>query len=119
MGEYIIFPSKLNDHSLEELDMYDNNTFGVVINKMLHIASNYSKLQNKEVMKFATALANNDSGQPNNSLEYKSYIRQDRTTKSWIASRTIRGERYKKVSKYRYVVEEWYKKLCIEHEISP
>lgn len=117
--KYEVIESKLNRMSLEELEMHDPNTFGVITNKLLHIALNPSKLHMKEVFKFADSLANNDSGQPNNRIAYKSYIRQDKTTKSWIASRTIKGERYKKVDKYRDIVEEWYKQLCLEHEITP
>ena len=114
-----ILESKLNTHSIEELEMQDPNTFGVLVDKMLHIALNPTKLQRKEITKFAESLANNDSGKPNNKVVYHNHIRQDKITKSWIASRTIRGERYKKVNKDKNVVEQWYKQLCINENIKP
>lgn len=105
--------------SLEELELCDPNTFGVVIDKLLHISLNPSKLHQKEILKFVDSLANNDSGQPNNRLTYKNHIRQDRLTKSWIASRTIRGFRHKKVDRNKKVVEDWYKELCNNENVKP
>lgn len=114
-----IFESKLNTMSIEELELIDPNTLGVLINKVLNISSRYNKPQYKELMKLAYSLANNDSGTPNNRLIYNSYIRQDKVTKKWIASRTIRGVRHKKVSIEKNIVQEWYNELCKTENVKP
>jgi maleate cis-trans isomerase len=114
-----ILESKLNTHSIEELEMQDPNTFGVIINKLLHIAINPSKSQRNAIQSIATKLSNMDSIGASNRVSGK-HVVYSKTRKCWVAYRTINGiKKYIKGGKDKDKVIRYYINYCEQNNLKP
>lgn len=103
---YEVIESKLNHMSLEELEIHDPNTFGVVINKLLHISFKPNKAQETAINTLAYSIANIEiKGKTKHSISKNIYY--DKMAKNWFCSVNINGK-YKKIktSKDKSKVED-------------
>lgn len=113
----IILESKLNNNSLEELEMISSDPFGSVINKILHINLNPTAAHKKAIMEFSKKLALIDSNKSMNGKIGK-YIRYRKDRRYWVAVRFIKGKSVTiKQSVSRQVVEDAYIEYCIKNDI--
>lgn len=113
-----ILESKLNTHSIEELEMQDPNTFGVIINKLLHLSLNPNKSQESAINVLAYSIANLETkGRTKHTNRKNIYF--DRRANNWSCSLTVDGK-YKKIktNKDRLVVEEALRDYCKQNNIT-
>jgi len=117
--EFQTIPSKLNDHSLEELEMHDADPFNVVINKLLHIAINPTKSQRNAIQSIATKLSNMDAIGSSNKVKGR-YVVYSQSRNQWIAFRTVNGKKHQiKSGKDKATVIKAYNEFCIKHNLKP
>lgn len=103
---YQVIESKLNHMSLEELEMHDPNTFGVIIDKLLHLSLGTNKAQETAINVLAYSIANIETkGKTKHSISKNIYY--DKKAENWFCSVSIDGK-YKKIktSKDKSIVEK-------------
>lgn len=109
--------SKLNTHSIEELEIQDPNTFGVVINKLLNMAMTGEAKAKKCIEHFALSLSNYD-------ISHKGFNRGASTVVFYPKKNMWRGRIFLngrqidvKSSKFKSVVDEAVHEYCVNHGI--
>lgn len=91
MTSEIILESKLNTHTLEELEMFDPNPVSIIVNKLLHISGSTKKRDIQALNHLAVGLAVSDMNRQTSSNNKN--IHYIETRNQWRASVMREGKR--------------------------
>lgn len=87
----LILESRLNNHSLEELNMYDGNFYGVMIMELIHLSNNGTNKHLNALKRFSEEIASVDIERAFKSKERGLYYCPIK--KHWVARRMINKKR--------------------------
>lgn len=112
----MIYESKLNYLTLDELGCLDPNPFTPIINKLLNSNTNNNLSIERLVMKLAKDISYLETNRRLNHKKTSKGVLYNKKKERWYAQRKIQGKTiHIKSSKDKNVVQEAYIKYCTEN----
>lgn len=116
--QYEIYESRLNNHSLEEIEAIESNFYIPIINKLLLLHKNENKDLTGTLKNLADKICRFDLKIPINGSKRQIKPRYDKSRKTWIAETMISGRHvHIKTSVNKHIVKREIERFCDKNGI--